>query len=156
MKRILTYTTALTLLAAPVMADTKVEVTADAKMDLVRGAQQTLNDHSIAFDADALSMEQLSEIKALDLTEENFTQQRLEQIVGVSASDTAVDGYVSAPDVEVEVELPESDVVQGILDEYDIAVDADTLSNEAKAEILALDTEDENFTKERLEQIVFG
>ncbi|WP_424966800.1 MULTISPECIES: hypothetical protein [unclassified Dinoroseobacter] len=148
MKRILTYTTALTLLAAPVLAD--------AKMDLVREAQTTLNEYNIAFDADALSMEQLAEIKALDLTEENFTQQRLEQIVGVSASDTAVDGYVATPDVELEVNIPESDVVQGILDEYDIAVDADSLSNEKKAEILALDTSEENFTKERLEQIVFG
>lgn len=148
MKRILTYTTALTLLATPVLAD--------AKMDLIRDAQQMLNEYDIAYDADALSMEQLSEIKAIDVSDTSVVAQRLEQIVGASAMNTNVEGTVAAPAVNVDVTVPESEVVQSILDEYEIAVDADSLSNGQKAEILSLDLSDTSTAKQRLETIVAG
>lgn len=146
MKRILTVTTALTLMAAPVFADTK--------MDLVRYAQQTLNDSGITYDADALSMAQLAEIKAIDTDDMSGKIAQLEQIVGVSASAGGADLDVAVPALNVDV--PESDVVQSILDDYDIAVDANRLSDEKKAEILSLDVTDANTTKLQLETIIFG
>jgi hypothetical protein len=150
MKRILTYTTALTLLAAPAFADT------EAKMDLIRSAQQMLNEYDIAVDADSLTMEQLAEIKSIDVSDTSVVAQRLEQIVGASAMNNNVEGTVAAPAVNVDVTVPESEVVQSILDEYEIAVDADSLSNGQKAEILSLDLSDTSTAKQRLETIVAG
>lgn len=148
MKRILTYTTALTLLAAPAFAD--------AKADMVRGAQSMLNEYNIPVDADTLTTAQLAEIETLDPSATEATQLRLEQIVGVAADPEASDMSVANPNVVIGIAVPESDAVQAILDEYDINVDADDLSQSQRAEILALDTEETEFTKTRLETIVSG
>ncbi|MDD9718769.1 MULTISPECIES: hypothetical protein [Dinoroseobacter] len=150
MKRILTYTTALTLLAAPALAD----MSADAKMDLVRNAQQLLNEYDIAADADSLSTAQLAEIQALDVSDRSVAEQRLEQIVGASATDTNVTADVSVPDVEVAT--PDSEVVQSILDDFDIAADADNLTEAQKAEILAVDMSDRSQAEMKLKTIVSG
>lgn len=146
MKRILTYTTALTLLTGPVLAD--------AKMDTVRAAQQLLNEYDIAVNADTLSDGQLAAIQAIDSSDRSKAEMRLEQIVGASSSDTNVSGDVAVPGLAVNV--PDSDVVQDILDEFDVAADADTLSNAQKAEVLAVDTSDRSQAEMRLKQIVSG
>lgn len=173
MKRILVTTTALFITATS---------TAFANSpQLVQQTQLMLNEYGIPVDASTLDANQLTTLHSLDVSESENVAERIAEIVGyegrvpadaLTATETveaaeenieqAADAVAETAENTVEAvkdAMPETGtdaLVESKLRDHDITVDASTLTDEQKVQILGLDLSDERNAQARLEEIING
>lgn len=169
MKRILVTTTALFITATS---------TAFANSpQLVQQTQLMLDEYGIPVDASTLDANQLTTLHSLDVSESENVAGRIAEIVGyegrVPADALTATETVEAAEANAEKAadavgetaetvadaMPETGtdaLVESKLRDYDITVDAATLTDEQKVQILGLDLADERNAQARLKEIING
>jgi hypothetical protein len=162
MKPIFAMTTALTLAAAPVAFAQSSQ--------LVKQTQSMLEEYGIPVDAATLEVTQLTALQSINVSDTQNVGAQIAEIVGyegmvpadaMTTSEMAAAASEAGEEVAeaVEANVPETGtdaLVESVLSDFDINVDASDLTAAQKVEILSLDTADARNAEERLRSIING